>query len=248
MKKNWQLILIMAVILALTSFMLSACGGGEKAVPTPKITPTPISTPPPTATPEKPGAYVKNIHPADDAFVIENYERNTTSNESFLMVGLSGLPVDLIEHISYLKFNLDNIPPEAKITKATFFIYEYFEGAIFSDSVEPVEITLFSVEDDNWSESNINWFNKPASGEVLLKFFSKEEWNSFDITAFAKNQFAEDKNVSLALRMTDPITKEPKEEYWVKYWSNEKENAPKQPYDESNEILQPYLEIIFEIK
>jgi len=135
------------------------------------------------------------IYPMDDAYV-----KSTEPDENYgswysLYVGTYWK--DNANERAYLKFDLSSIPTNARIISATLHAYTY-KGAY---SV-PVNISVYEVTDDSWTEGTITWNNKPLEGNLLDKDLigtEGEHWSVWDVTDFVKNEFSGDKVVSFVL-------------------------------------------------
>src|SRR5262249_34120928 len=94
---------------------------------------------------------------------------------------------------AYLKFDLTGVPL-ASVSSATLRIYKY-------STTTNTTVTAYQVTDDTWTETALNWSNKPAMGTAVNSVASGalKTWYEIDVTSFVNAQLAGDKVVSLGL-------------------------------------------------
>ena len=82
--------------------------------------------------------------------------------------------------------------------------------------------TVYSVTNDSWTESGINWNNKPATVAALdtQAVPGIDQWIEFDVTAFVASQMS-DGQVSFTIRSDNSNT--------VGYHSTEGSDPARQP-------------------
>jgi len=95
---------------------------------------------------------------------------------------------------TFLKFDLSEI--EGEMDSAKLYLY----GAI-TDADQTRNSRLFRVADDSWSESSLNWNNKPALGTLLLSAMMDNQamYREFDITDYVKGEATGDQIATLAV-------------------------------------------------
>ncbi|MDQ3441591.1 MAG: DNRLRE domain-containing protein, partial [Planctomycetota bacterium] len=136
-----------------------------------------IETPTPGASTNEPvaDAYVRGGTYANDEF----------GTASTLAVKDDADASGSFDRESYLRFNLGTAP----IAGATVRVF----GNLPTGTTAPT-IGLFAVTDTAWSESAINWSNKPApSGSALATASvsgSTGQWYEFDVTGYAEQERA----------------------------------------------------------
>lgn len=131
----------------------------------------------------------RKLSPTDDSFVKGASPDSNYGSHSLIGVGHLDGP-----RRGFLKFDFSTIPKNAFITEAKLYLYCELKG-------RETNIQCHSVDNDNWSEDTITWNNKPRIGEVLdgpyLAVF--QEWNSWTVTSFVKEDFFTDKIASFCL-------------------------------------------------
>ena len=134
--------------------------------------------------------YTTQIEPTDDSYVYENSPDSNYGSKYYMWVGYYNNGYEY----GYLKFNLSSVPWYANITSAKVCLYSIKEYNSPSISVHPVV-------NDDWSESDITWNNKPSYEAPLdsVVIDGTGKYYCWDVTSFVKQQFSGDKVVSLAL-------------------------------------------------
>jgi hyaluronate lyase len=133
-------------------------------------------------------AIVVDLHPVEDAFVRSGaYAETNYGNSTRLEVNGGGGD---FHRRSYLKYDLSPIIGE--IFSSQLYVY---------GSGNPKENKLFSVENDNWTETAVNWNNKPAQVDYLASAFTDTAaaYHELDITDYIFGQDAGDQIASLAI-------------------------------------------------
>jgi hypothetical protein len=95
---------------------------------------------------------------------------------------------------SYMKFSLSNI---SNITSAKLRIYGYN-----TENTSLINVSVYSVSDDSWTETGITWNNKPATATTALNAVSVNnitQYYEIDITNFIIAEASGDKVASLVL-------------------------------------------------
>ncbi|RLI40209.1 hypothetical protein DRO64_09375 [Candidatus Bathyarchaeota archaeon] len=114
------------------------------------------------------------ITPSDDAFVMTYHPNDNYGSEDTLNVD----PRSSYLTISYIKFNLSDIPDGAVIVSAKLKLHD-------SASCSDVEIKVYRVDGGDWDESTITWNNKPTydEGIAYASFTSGDPgWYEIDVT------------------------------------------------------------------
>lgn len=133
------------------------------------------------------------IEPTDDAYVKDSAPDSNYGSYYSLYVGT----YNGAKERAYLKFDLSNLPENAVIVSATLHAYTY-KGA----SSTPVNISVYAVSDDSWTEGSITWNTKPQEGALLDKDLidtAGNHWSVWDVTDFVTQEFNGDKIVSFVL-------------------------------------------------
>lgn len=130
------------------------------------------------------------ISPEADAYVHGgSYESNNYGNSESLIVKTS----DNLSYArkSYLRFDLQTIENPISSAKLALKLAS-IDGSTTTHN-------LMFVDDDAWSETSINWLNKPAEGVVLNSRGTPtvNEWVEFDITNQAETERIGDGKISL---------------------------------------------------
>lgn len=136
------------------------------------------------------------LNPIDDAYVRGGvYRTDNFGIDSILVVKKGSL--DLTRE-SYLKFDLSSIGNN-QIYSALLKLY--LAG---TNTVSGVPVTVYGVDNDTWTEENIIWDNKPATGSALdavtLTDSDSQSYVEWDVTAFAQTNFLLDSLLSLCLK------------------------------------------------
>jgi hypothetical protein len=95
---------------------------------------------------------------------------------------------------SYLKFDLSGLPPLARIDNAILHLFRSGDEGVPS---------IYSTENDNWTENKITWNNQPKdpqnlendSGTLLLT-----DWIEWGITNYIASEFDGDKVLSVVVK------------------------------------------------
>ncbi|MDF2923304.1 MAG: hypothetical protein K0R57_2218 [Paenibacillaceae bacterium] len=135
------------------------------------------------------------LAPKDDAYVNGGASANNNyGSAATLITKYSAASADQRRE-SYLKFDLRQI--SGLVNSVTLYVY----GAVTDGGGTAIDVNLHEVNEDAWSETTLTWNNKPAVGSILgtVNFNKTVQWRPFDITAFAQQEFAGDRVISLAL-------------------------------------------------
>ncbi|MCG9792830.1 CBM96 family carbohydrate-binding protein [Flavobacterium algicola] len=91
---------------------------------------------------------------------------------------------------AYYKFDLSAIPGE--IVSAKLRLYQRTSNAEIRN--------VYDVADDSWSESTLNWNNKPAyDNERASIITNKSTWNEWDVSSYVAQEYANDKLVTMVV-------------------------------------------------
>lgn len=126
------------------------------------------------------GTYANTNYGGDTALMVKTYNASTGTTRN-----------------AYLKFPLNGV---ADVVSAKLRIY----GSL-TDKTVPVTLSAFGVDTDSWGEMAITANNAPASVPGALSSVSvgtQAQYYEFNVTDFAKAQFAKDKTVSLLVKDT----------------------------------------------
>ncbi|GIZ09758.1 hypothetical protein FUMI01_24850 [Flavobacterium sp. UMI-01] len=94
---------------------------------------------------------------------------------------------------AYLKFDLSAIP--GPIVSAKLKLYQ-------TNSIKYVR-NVYDVADDSWTETGINWNNKPSFGDERASITTKNAWNEWDVSSYTAQEYNGDKIISLVVK--DPV-------------------------------------------
>ncbi len=121
--------------------------------------------------------FIKTFYPSDDAYVsLLNPNDNYGSTEYIGIKVDTMLPRDL--WYSYIKFDLDSLPPGSVISSATMRLYVYKFPPPPDRRI--MECWLVS---ENWEEETITWSNQPPSTDLVSStpIPNSEGWISVDV-------------------------------------------------------------------
>ncbi|MCS7131499.1 MAG: DNRLRE domain-containing protein, partial [Hadesarchaea archaeon] len=132
----------------------------------------------------------------DDAQVLENAPDNNYGWTTYMIVSSSR--ENLMNRRAFIKFDISQgVPAGYTIENARLYLWCY---SVLGK--RGMNVQLYAVEDDSWTEATITWNNQPALGSLLDTVAVTEEnkWYSWDITSFVLQQRGVDNIVSLCLR------------------------------------------------
>jgi len=175
------------------------------------------------------------IYPSDDTYVCADDATGNYGNSSRLKVGKNNGD-DQYEKIAYLKFDLSSIPDGAVIISATLKLYD--------ETSVSINIKVYRVAED-WSESDINWNNKPSFDEsytyASVNSGGSGSWFEADITELVEEWLnGTYNNYGVALRA-------PSSNAYDQFYSKEDSDSSKHPrlvieYVEPNTVTQTITE------
>lgn len=136
------------------------------------------------------------FYPSDDSYV-EDWDYSNHGSEEDLWIAA----IEYEQRRTWLKFDISSLPQGATITDGKLWLYfhdvGYFGGA-------PGGIGAHFSEDDNWSESTLNWGNEPSFNptptDSVPEFSDVDVWKSWALTSDVQSQFAGDKIISWSLK------------------------------------------------
>jgi hypothetical protein len=141
--------------------------------------------------------FTTDLLPTDDSYTRGGtYADFIFNNASFLRVN-HGTEQKYHRH-TYLKFDLKSINNSVKYAVLKLTVKD---GGLKSGI--PARADVYSVLDDNWSETTITWNNAPAYGTFFdseADIRSEGKTYTWDITGFVVSEMAGDKVVSLMLK------------------------------------------------
>jgi len=124
-------------------------------------------------------ADVANVAPSADLWVLDTHVGNTTFGDHIEMrVGYR--PSATRHNNSLIKFDLSGIDSGLTITSAKLYMYSESVGA------NTLDLGIYEVADDSWTEAATHWGNQPASGALVASQtggFTIAGYNMFDITS-----------------------------------------------------------------
>ena len=138
------------------------------------------------------------LSPAADAYTRNgNYASINYGGDTSLVV--KGSASSGYTRTSYLKFSID-VSGVSAITSAKLRIY-----GLNTDNTSGITVSIYSVDNDSWTESGINWNNAPAASSTSLSSAmvnNQSKYYELDVSDYIKSQFASDKTVSFLIKNT----------------------------------------------
>jgi hypothetical protein len=141
------------------------------------------------------GLLTTSFNPTADSYVKEGTDAGTnfgTNADLVVKDGDAGF-----DRQSYLKFDLSSFT--GNITEAKLKL----RTNRMDFSTPPINVGVYPVSSDSWTESGIMWNNKPAIGTYALdteQITSSSAWYTFDVSSYVNGQVNGDKVVSLNLK------------------------------------------------
>jgi hypothetical protein len=142
------------------------------------------------------------LNPTADAYVRSGtFAGNNFGTATSLPVKVSASPADDFNREIYLKFDLSGV---TSVRTATLRLY----GS--SSAPEVVTTDLYSSSNTSWTETGLNWNNKPAPGPVMWATVAPQStaaWHEWDITRYLQAEKTSGRNVvTLVLKNSAPTT------------------------------------------
>jgi len=134
------------------------------------------------------------LYPNNDAYVDqENPDNNYGTSTELLLTTKESAARRIL-----LKFDISTLPSGITITEAKLFMYCTAYSHV-SDYTEP---EVWSVDNDNWTESGVTWNNQPTHITMLERLsWYVTYWNNWDVKSFVENEYNAGENiVSLKLK------------------------------------------------
>ncbi|MBO3840194.1 MAG: DNRLRE domain-containing protein [Thermoproteota archaeon] len=119
----------------------------------------------------------KRFYPSDDAYVSSFYPGDNYGSEDHIEIKVETMPPMMDIRRSYIKFNLESLPPGSSIVSSTLWLYVYKPPSRYS------YLEYWRVSKD-WSEATITWNNQPEATEYVGLIGVKENvegWLSIDV-------------------------------------------------------------------
>jgi N-acetylneuraminic acid mutarotase len=129
---------------------------------------------------------------ADAAIRNGNYASVNYGSQQFLEIKASG--TSGFSRTAYLRFSLEGV---GEISSAKLRLY-----GSNTENATGIDVSVYGVTNDSWTENGINWSNAPAGLSAALSTVSvsEEAYYELDVTDYVAQQWSGDKTVSLLLR------------------------------------------------
>jgi murein DD-endopeptidase MepM/ murein hydrolase activator NlpD len=126
--------------------------------------------------PKGASALTATVYPSDDAAVSESNGNSNFGSSQSAIVGRVASSSD--DWLTFMRFDLSSIPSNANVSSATLHLYGELVGNGLTIRAYPVT--------GSWSESSINWNNKPsiATSAYESTSFSSDGSKSMSFTSF----------------------------------------------------------------
>jgi hypothetical protein len=183
-------------------------------------------------------ASTRIIPALDDSQAVEGRPTTTHGGLPWIFVG-SATTGEYLNEMSYLKFDLQAIPPTippGSWTTDNVRVYLYVRANWTNGSLGEY-VQVWSVIDDTWEEETLTWNNKPSENTLLDEVFVNQEyiWYAWDVTSFVVEQWQTDNIASFCLRPRNLSATYP-DNFSTYFYSKEGPNA-----------LRPYLQIGYDV-
>ena len=136
------------------------------------------------------------LSPAADAYIRNgNYAAVNYGSDTSLIV--KGSVSSGYTRTSFLKFSID-VSGVSTITSAKLRIY-----GRNTDNTSGITVSIFSVDNDSWTESGVTWNNAPAASGASLSsavINNQSTYYELDVSNYVKSQFTGDKTVSFLIK------------------------------------------------
>ena len=142
--------------------------------------------------------YTATLYSPADSYVISSTTSKNSGTTNYVIQKNASL-----EYATYVKFDMTSVQG-ATITSAILNL---------CTSLTPTSAyvqKIYSCATDSWSESTINWGNKPAWGTQQASFTcpsTQYAWVTVDVTSYINSQFNGDKLVTLVIRDDQSLNK-----------------------------------------
>ncbi|MEM2611963.1 MAG: DNRLRE domain-containing protein [Thermoproteota archaeon] len=176
----------------------------------------------------------KRFYPSDDAYVSSLNPNDNYGDKDYIGIKVESSGINPEVWRSYVKFNLDSLPPGSSIVSATLWLYVYKPPS----KSRNMECWLVSKD---WSETTITWNKQPGVTEQVSSIQVKEnieQWLSIDVKSSVTKFTSKDAYgyaPNHGWRLNDADEKEP-----VTYLMYSKEAIFIPPTD-----LRPRLDVVY---
>ncbi|MFD0960008.1 CBM96 family carbohydrate-binding protein [Paenibacillus chungangensis] len=132
--------------------------------------------------------------------IADNYVDGIMPDRNF---GLSGTAIirdaggSESDKYAFFKFDVSQLDPN-NIDNVVLKLYV----SDITPNEPPLAVSVYAVSDDSWSETGLNWNNKPVLGDKIssASVDTVNQWISFNVSEFVKNEINGDGTVTLAVR------------------------------------------------
>ncbi len=147
---------------------------------------------------------VITLGPVADAFVHQGTASTNYGSSASLLTKLDNTTGNYTRH-TYLKFNLSSL------TGAAVSVKLRLHGSIAATANTNLPCSVYPVSNTTWSETTLNWTNKPASGTTALASVTVTNnvarYYEWDLTSYVNSERAAGRTtITLALKSTASST------------------------------------------
>ncbi|MGG1516478.1 DNRLRE domain-containing protein [Paenibacillus oryzisoli] len=139
-----------------------------------------------------------NYAPTDDAYTIT--WRTNDNFGSLTAMEVKQSPSDPgTSRYGYMKFDLSSLASGSRIVSAKLHLYAVKKPSLYSGN--EVDLTLYGVADDMWTESALSEANRPALGTTLASGVATTSgnWIELDVTPYVYAQYVGDGAASIGI-------------------------------------------------